>query len=234
MFDIATIEKINYYVYCLVNPIDNQIFYVGKGNGNRVFEHVKCASKHNNKSDKLDIIREINKQGMEVRHYILRYGLTEKEAFEVESALIDFIGLDNLSNEIKGFHSYQGKIECNELNILYAAEECLVEDKVLIIKINREFKYDMTSEELYNATRLYWSLSKVRVQNVEYIFSVYNGIVREVYKPTNWYKPEGSKKGKLAFEGIIAEENIRSKYLHKTVKKYIKKGSANPLRYINC
>ena len=38
-FKQTVIEALQYYVYCLVDPRDNKIFYVGKGYGNRVFNH---------------------------------------------------------------------------------------------------------------------------------------------------------------------------------------------------
>ena len=43
MFSTAIIEKINYYIYCLVDPRNQNIFYIGKGIGNRVFQHARGA-----------------------------------------------------------------------------------------------------------------------------------------------------------------------------------------------
>mgnify|MGYP003582053019 FL=1 len=35
-FSQLTIEKLGYYVYTLTDPFDGFVFYVGKGQGNRV------------------------------------------------------------------------------------------------------------------------------------------------------------------------------------------------------
>ncbi|HIO04524.1 MAG TPA: GIY-YIG nuclease family protein, partial [Gammaproteobacteria bacterium] len=44
-----------YYVYLLLDPITDEIFYVGKGKGNRVFSHLKDISDN----DKVRKIQEI-------------------------------------------------------------------------------------------------------------------------------------------------------------------------------
>ena len=36
-----------WYVYLLSDPNTNEIFYVGKGKGNRVFDHFKNLKKYN-------------------------------------------------------------------------------------------------------------------------------------------------------------------------------------------
>ena len=34
-------HKLGHYVYRLIDPRDGSTFYVGRGQGNRVFEHIK-------------------------------------------------------------------------------------------------------------------------------------------------------------------------------------------------
>lgn len=233
MFSQLTIEKIGYYVYCLVNPEDNSTFYIGKGIGNRVFSHAAGDLEADTNSDKLEMIKDIKDKGLEVEHYIIRYGLTEKEAFEIEAALIDFVGIENLTNSVKGHHTERGKISCKELDVLFGAEEVEIVDNILVIKINTLYRTGMSTEKLYEATRKSWVLSKERVETVDYVFSVYSGIVREVFRPTKWYKVKtDTGKDRLAFEGERAEKSIRDRYLYKSINKYLEKDNANPLKYI--
>lgn len=81
----STIEKLGYYVYILIDPRDNSVFYVGKGKGNRVNQHLLGALDENSEeTDKIRRIREIQNLGLSVGLDIIRHELTEKEAFEVE------------------------------------------------------------------------------------------------------------------------------------------------------
>jgi hypothetical protein len=36
------------------------------------------------------------------------------------------------------------------------------------------------------------------------------------------------------FEGEIADKNLRSKYIGKSVQNYLKPGNQNPIKYENC
>lgn len=233
MFSQLTIEKIGFYVYCLIDPETNTTFYVGKGIGNRVFAHAAGAVDTDSESEKIDKIKSILSKGLQVEHYILRYELTEKEAFEIEAAVIDFIGIENLTNSVKGHHTERGKISCKELDVIYSAEKINITDNVLIIKINSLYRTGMTVDEIYEATRESWVLSKDRAETVDYVLSVYSGIVREVFKPTKWYTVESEKgKARLGFEGEIAEQSVRDRYIFKSIDEYLKKGNANPIQYV--
>lgn len=70
-FSNAVCERIGIYVYILKDPRNDTIFYVGKGKGNRLFQHVQCALENETDNDKYNLIREILKDGKEVEHCIL-------------------------------------------------------------------------------------------------------------------------------------------------------------------
>ena len=66
-FSQKTKEELKYYVYVLIDPRDSKIFYVGKGNENRVFSHINEAIENPRETEKLETIRTIKKEGKEVK-----------------------------------------------------------------------------------------------------------------------------------------------------------------------
>ncbi len=175
-FSTSVIEKIGYYVYLLIDPETNSVFYVGKGTGNRIFAHLNYAISTPVESDKLDKIRSIRSKGLQVKHIIHRHGLTEKEALEVEASLIDFIGIGDLTNIVKGHHSdNRGSMTIAEIIMQYDAVKIEITEPAILIKVNKLFRHGM-NDELYEITRGNWPLG-IRRNKAKFAFCVYNGIV---------------------------------------------------------
>ena len=80
-------EILGHYVYLFVNPLNGEPFYVGKGFGNRAFEHLF----ESRESEKTNTISEFKRQGEEPKIELLRYGLTERESALIEASIIDLI-----------------------------------------------------------------------------------------------------------------------------------------------
>ena len=70
-FSSEVIRELKYYVYLLSDPSNGEIFYVGKGKGNRVFSHFKETGDN----DKVNKIKEIKKKGLEPKIEILVHGV---------------------------------------------------------------------------------------------------------------------------------------------------------------
>lgn len=235
-FSPAISEKLGYYVYLLIDPRGDSVFYVGKGCGNRIFAHVNQAIDDERPSHKLDLIREIRNAGHEVRYLIHRHGLTEEEAIQVEASLIDYIGLEDLANEVLGLGTEdRGQMTVAEAVAKYDAKAVKISEPAILIILNRRYRRGMHPVELYEATRGNWVIGSRR-QKVGYGIAVHNGIVREVYRIDRW-APSNESTGKRIkrrwrFEGVVAEE-LRH-YVGCSVANYIKRGAQNPIKYVNC
>ena len=90
-----------YYVYQLVDPRNNKPFYIGKGNGNRAYQHSKL--KDGNKNPYKDRkIKSILKENLEIVVEFLYNDLTDEDtAYKLEAQIIEQIGIENLTNLVK-------------------------------------------------------------------------------------------------------------------------------------
>ena len=244
-FDKAVEEKLGHYVYYLKDPRPSGkgVFYIGKGGGkdkkkaagnSRMFQHVLSASETNKQTETLNIIREIEKSGKEVKHFILRHGLkNEAIAIEIEAALIDFIGVKNLSNLQSGHRSDDyGLKRADEIAAMYKVEQLSTNEPLLLININKLYDRRLNDEDLYNATRKAWVLDRNRLKKVKYAVATYHGLTREVYKIDDWYPCDIDGKTRWGFNGDKANSEIRQKLSYKSLDKYRSRG--NPIRYVNC
>lgn len=246
-FSNSILHQLKCYVYIYSHPETGEIFYIGKGKGNRVFNHLKDQSE----SNKVKYIENLKRQGLEPKIEILIHGLDDDNiALNVESSLIDLIGINNLTNKQSGYKSASfGRMSIDQINSLYNKQPVNIDDSVLLIRINQAFRYSMTKVELYDYTRGRWKLNPIRAKNAKYAFAVYQGVVQEVYEVFDWHKagttegrpinedeglnsPEGLI-GRFEFSGAVASKEIRKKYRLMSVEHYFRKGNSNPIMYVN-
>lgn len=200
----------DYYVYGLIDPRNDQFFYIGKGTGNRVFNH-EMESLNNSDSDKLKlkIIQEIKNAGLEVKKVIINSNLTEQEAFVAEASLINalnYIGDTELTNIVAGHHSSEALSveEFERINGAIALEEKNIKHKIMVIKINKLYQRGMNDYSLYEVVRGIWRASFDKAKSVEYVFGVYHSLIVAVYKPTRWYICKNAK-DRLPRQNIVLD-----------------------------
>jgi len=214
LFSQKTIKAIKYYVYALVNPKTENIFYIGKGSKNRCFKSWK------EQNQKKDFIPRID---------IIRYGLSEKNALEVESALIDSIGLKNIDNEVRGHTFEKGRMVASDLNRLLGGKKLNVEeikDNVILFFPHKALD---RGEDLYDSTRQYWAVSKGKISKktdsgdlfYKYAFGMKNEYVLDVYEIIEWF-PAGTTISSRTFynDGVTRWEFIGKNISRKIGKLY--------------
>lgn len=247
-----------YYVYGLIDPRDGKIFYIGKGTRNRVFEHEKESINSIN-SDKLKLktIRDIKNAGLKVEKIIINYKLSQDEAFAAEATLINifkYLEEDKLTNIVAGHHSSEvlSVEEFERINGALPLKKEDIKHKILVIKINKLYRRDMPTDEIYDAVRGLWRANKEKAQSVDYVFGVYNSLIVAVYKPTKWYRcKEAPKKrprqdekmtprieNRIFFvddnfkNGMSLDENQKF-YLNKSISNLkLNQNAQNPITYI--
>jgi hypothetical protein len=232
-FPPGVAEKLKTYVYRLIDPRNGDTFYVGKGQGDRVFAHIREQVGEDDPNNKLKRIRDIHLAGFEVAHVIHRHGMDEKTALEVEAALIDaYPGLTNIAG---GFGSDYGAMHAKEIIQRYAAEPAVFRHKAMLISVNRS----AAGTSLYEATRYAWKVGLSKAQQAEVILATLQGLIVGAFIVQEWL-PATSENfpgredvpGRLGFIGEEASPQIRDLYVGKRVPdEYRKRGSANPIKY---
>ena len=233
-FTSEVIAQLNYYVYMLIDPRNGRPFYVGKGKGNRIFDHVEGMPSKASESDseKIQRIIEISHRGQRPIHVIHRHGMTEEEAEEVEAALIDYLW-DQLSNEIRGLGSNDyGPASVEELQTRYGAEEWERHEdhKLLVIKVRYETVIALGG--IYEATKAAWRVNLDNASNTDYVLSVVNGMCRAVFENCDWYRYSETR---CAFNGEEVSEGspVYERYVNKRIpKNLIRRGMAIPTLYL--
>lgn len=230
-----------HYVYALCDD-EGIPFYIGKGERERVFEHqealkdIKQKIKENpdlTGEEKESLRKSFSAKFKKLDNckkqpeYIIKWGLTEDEAFRCESALINICnyfykndkikGIFNLSNIQGGHRSLPEKNSRSPITKMMSAQEyldeCAVEtidfyeeDKeynILCINIHSSFPQadnDSNRDDfIYEACRGYW---KIAIKNnPKFVFAIYKSRVVGIYEVGKWYKTVSNEfeetKGKM-------------------------------------
>lgn len=241
-FPVGVAEKIEYYVYRLIDPRNGETFYVGKGQGDRVFQHANGALKLARQKEALDPkmqrIEDIRSAHLEVGHVIHRHGIKNEEtAFQIEAAVID--AYPGLTNKVGGHSNDFGVAHVEEIIAFYAAEPFAPIHPLLLISIGKSF--DQEGKSILDAVRYAWVLNPDKARQAAFVLAHVQGLVKGVFKPIKWMKAtrenfpgfEVIDPDRWGFEGEEADEAIRSQYVGKRVPdKYRAKGAANPVRYL--
>jgi hypothetical protein len=125
-----------------------------------------------------------------------------------------------------------------------------IDEPVVAININQQYKHAKSADDLYNATRGMWRVSRERAEKAKYAFAVYQGVIKEVYEIDRWIPASKETKGywkereraqgndfsethegRSEFIGRVAPEEIRKKYVGRQLPV---RQTQNPIRYLNC
>ena len=233
-FSETVSDALKFYVYRLIDPRNNTTFYVGKGKGNRVFQHVEAAEKDNvSESQKNSRIQQILDADLTPSIIIHRHGLEESTAFEVEGALID--AYPYLVNDQSGHHNEErGTKTLREIKEQYELPELPKPDfKAIIINVNN-IENRLDRESIYHQVRGHWVLNPKNAQKAEYVIAAYKQVAIGIFKPERWYPSDLARR--YYFEGTEAPEEVWNKYVGQYGKRILNpqlKNGQNPIKYFN-
>lgn len=213
-----------YYVYLLCRS-DGTPFYVGKGERDRVLQHqdaavlAKTAIDADNtltreeKSQKLqaltDKLQTILGEDGAIKEVIVKWGLSESEAFMCESALINLleycrgVKIEALTNLVNGHASSREKELSRAIKKTQARTierflfdcgiqkrgiESLSQHHIAFIKIHQFYKYCLNKEGMVDddkvreCVRGVWYFRGRQFEKIEYIFALYELRVVDIYR----------------------------------------------------
>lgn len=157
-----------FYVYLLVNPLTDRIFYIGKGKGKRAEGHLKenrtgKLSNHK-KHQEINKIREL---GYDPEVIVFKNNLTESEALKLEHYLIDKLRkfITNIQSGNINIHEKNKVWAQNQLNRGLSYEDWLAlrprleAHKILYREIIKELKMIASGEKKW------YSIARSSVKN---------------------------------------------------------------------
>ena len=195
-------EELGNYVYRLIDPRNDETFYVGKGQGNRVFDHAEgkfenlkdSESNNPNASEsaepnqtnfKEERIKSILAEKREVCYIIHRHKIPDEAVLHVEAAVIDsFPGLTNIQN---GYMSNEtGPMSIEQIKRKYDLPEIDIgKDKILLINVN-SLEENNDKEKIKEQVECAWKVDTKRAERADFVLAVQRGVCIGAFKNNNW------------------------------------------------
>jgi len=248
--------KLKWYVYKLIDPADNKVFYIGKGKGSRVVDHLKMAvAEHHileegGMSAKLSKIKEIcartdSDKNRPIHQIICHQLETEAEALRIEAILIQ--QTSDLTNEQVG-HNIDDFGSANLQELVWkldAKPMGAIEHKAILLKIDTTYQLGQEDNDVdnkvYESCQVAWNCSEKTVNKVEVALAIFGDVCVGVFEELEWF-PATRKKfpqmaqdqdKKLGFKGKTAKKETLDKYLNKKIPPELrwKRGQAGSFRY---
>ena len=190
-----------HYVYVLIDPRDNDVFYVGMGQGRRGNQHLQDALKEQENdestwSEKIRRILAIKQAGSEPRTVVVARFNTREEAFAVESVFIKWVyGLSNLTNKVHGHghdsirtkDDFQSNLDLDiqrRVRMVVIADEYTQENHSRIIASKLDV-YLAERKDLVEAYHEDWTISNITLEsiNISFYITVLDVAKIECYLP---------------------------------------------------
>lgn len=249
-------EKLKWYVYKLVDPENNKVFYIGKGKGSRIVDHLRMAIserqilKEGGMSAKLIKIKQIcermdNNKNRPIHQIICHQLETEAEALRIEAILIQ--QTPDLTNEQAGHNINEfGSANLQELVWkLDARPMGPIEHKIILLKIDNTYKseldHDDVGRKVYESCQAAWRCDKKKLDQVELALAILGDVCVGVFEDLKWIPatkenfPQMTQvqEKKWGFRGKIAKQENLDKYLNKKIPSELrwKRGQAGSFRY---
>lgn len=239
-------DKLGWYVYRLIDPRSGNTFYVGKGRGDRVFQHARGELIEEDADPteaelvplKRAVIQDIQRSGLAVLHLIHRHGIEDEQAaYEIEAALMDaYPGLTNLAGGHRS--SLVGCRSVEQIVAAYKADPLVVKEPLILIFIGRTLDQ---GRDIYDSVRGVWTMNRARAEQHKLVLAYDGVVVVGAYRPRVWKSasPENfdfiakdwsSPHPRIGFEGEPAQD-VWADYVGKRVPPR-RKGAALPFRYL--
>ena len=227
------------YVYCEIDEDNRRLpIYIGKGKSERCFAHLEDLDEiSTSKNKKIKHLVDENRLGID----ILAFGLDNQTALSIESACIDLMGINNLTNMVRGQGKNIKRLPINELSNLLMEKIVRVapEHKGVSILINKHYKPTFSDLETFEITRGIWTKQMVTIsKSCNFAYATFKGVVKDVYEIHSWVPagtqeyfsrvldPERLKNARWEFVGRKAPEEIRKLYVGKIIEKSRSYGSS--------